>query len=330
MNYLIAVDNTFTIPNSPIKIEMAKYTDRDGYSALTQLLPTSIEVTPLDDDLIIVAEANTTVQSGESGSYSVLVTDLSAPKLPPQKFSFYVYDAPQVLSKTWLYSLFNSLLPNLYKSNNALNSADNMGVSAICEILYQQLVEDFYNAIYSVGENQSYNQQWEYSYIGINNFLQNVKYPADFLTAMMCIPTQTGIKMPDIAIFTSRLAFCITGFENPVSVYYNPVSDVYHIDVYSNNTILPWVLGISQLGINTFLGEAQSNIYIYILCKVVSKLLPISIKYQFTFLTYTEFGETFNSTQPLANEYINPAITYDAYGVINNYNLFNTKGYYKL
>lgn len=330
MSYLIAVDNTFTIPNSPIKIEMAKYTNRDGYSALTQLLPTSIKVTPLDDGLIVVTGTTTTVQTAESGSYSVLVTDLASPEIPPQKFSFYVYDAPQVLNKSWLYNLFNSLLPDLYNSNNALNSADNLGVSAICEALYQQLVEAFYNAIYSVGKNQAYNSQWEYSYIGINNFLQNVKYPADFITTMMCIPTQTGIRMPDIAIFTSRLAFCITGVENPVSVYYDLFSNVYHIDVYSNNTILPWILGVSQLGINTFLVQAESNIYIYILCKIVSKLLPISIKYQFTFLTYTEFEENFNSSQPLASEYINPAITYDAYGVINNNNVFNTKGYYQL
>lgn len=324
--YFIAVDNTFTVPNSPIMVECGKYQVRDGYPCIQRLPTSEYTVNPIDDDMSLVK--NAIVQCAKSGNYSCLVTDLLDLSQPPQVFSFYVYDAPIVLSEQWILTVINELLPTIYKSNNILNNADNGGTAAIYQLLYKQLVEAFYNAISSVGSGDAYNSKWEFTYIGINNFLQNVKYPADFLKAMMQIPNKTGIRMPDIAIFTSRLAYCITGFENPVRVWHDDILDVYNIDIYSNNAALPWALGISQLAINTTLGSAQTNTFTYVLCKIISKLLPVSIKYKFTFLTSQEFIDTFNSTEPLPSEFINPLVKYDAYGIVNTYNLFNTKGYF--
>lgn len=326
--YLIGVDNTFTLPNSPIKIEMGKYFDVSGYKSIRPLLSGEYWVKCLTQYCYGVND--NTVQCALVGSYSFLITDKTEPSINPLPFSFYVYPSPLALGESWLLQLINGELPTIYNPNEILNDADNSGIAAVMSKLYRQLNELFYGTITSIGSGSSYSQDWEYVYIGVNNFLQNAVYPADFLRTMMRIPSQTGISMPDLAIITSRLAYQITGQPNPVEMYYSDTTDTYVINIYANSTFGGWRLGVSQLGVDTVLTTGESSPYVYILSKILARLLPITVKYIINILTYDVFLAEFNTTQVLFNDYIDSSVKYQAYVVVNNNNLFNTKGYYRV
>lgn len=326
--YFIGVDNTFTLPNSPIKIEVGKYSNVAGYQSIQPLANTEFWVKCLTPYSYLVNDH--TVQCGVVGSYSFLITDKTEPVLTPQLFSFYVYPTVNVLGETWLLQLINAELPTIYNPNQVLNAADNAGIAAVWKQLYIQLAELYYGTITSIGTGDSYSQDWEYVYIGINNFLQNCYYPAEFLKTMMKIPSQTGISMPDLAIITSRLAYQITNAPNPVEMYYDDTIDTYIINIFANGATTGWILGTSTLGVNTVLGTSITSQYTYILSKIIAKLLPVTVKYIINVLTYSVFLTDFVVAQVLPNDFIDPEVYYDAYVVVNNNNLFNTKGYYRV
>jgi len=328
MSYFVGVDNTFTVPNAPIKIEMGKYSNVAGYKSIKPLLHDQFWVKPLNPQTLLIDER--TVQCGTVGSYSFLITDLTTPSAIPQVFSLYVYQAINSLGKDWLLQLINAELPTIYNPSQVLNSADNAGIAAVMAQLYQQLVELYFGTITSVGTGSSYSQDWEFVYIGINNFLQNCVHPAEFLHTMMMIPAITGISMPDLATVTSRLAYQITDAPNPVEIYYNEPSDTYVINIFANTVNTGWRLGISELGVDTVLSTGASTPFSYILSKIIAKLLPVTIKYIINILPYNTFLTEFNIAQVQSNDYIDPSVKYTAYVVVNNNNLFNTKGYYRV
>lgn len=326
--YKIGVDNTFTVPNSPVKIEMGEYSEVAGYKSIKALGSSEIMVKCLDQFSYNVSP--NTVQCGTVGSYSFLITDKTKLTINPQLFSFYVYPFPNALGKDWLLQLINGELPTIYNPNEILNAADNAGIAAVMNQLYLQLVDLYYGTITSIGTGSSYSQDWEYVYIGVNNFLQNCVYPAQFLKTMMRIPAQTGISMIDLSIFTSNLAFQITGQPCPVEMYYNEPTNTYIINIFANNIVYGWQLGLSLLGEDTYLSTPESSPFVYILCKILGKLLPVTIKYFINILPYDIFLNEFNTAQVQANDYIDSSVRYQAYAVVNNNNLFNTKGYYRV
>jgi hypothetical protein len=328
MNNFIGIKNTFVNPNSPIVLECGYYNIKSGgYKCLTKLDSSQFNLNPITDKNIYLVNSNT-LQCATIGNYSVLVTN-KALYSAPQIFKFLVYDTPQIINKEWLAQLINSELPSIYQTQNPLNNADNYGSATVLSLVYDNIYQLFYNLITSVGENKAYSANWEYVYIGANNFLQNAVYPSNFLKTMMQIPTQTGISMIQLAIITSKLAFQFTGLPNPVSMYYDGVSKVYFIDIYRNSQTIGWELGTSELGIDTVLARTESTQYSYILINIISKLLPITIKYQINFLIYQDFLDSFQINQVGDNDYIDASIKYDAYQVMNNNNIFNTKGFYK-
>ncbi len=123
----------------------------------------------------------------------------------------------------------------------------------------------------------------------------------------MCVNTQTGVSMMDIAMFASRISYQFTGVENPVRVYYDDLTDIYHIVLYTNAQI-GWLLGVT----------------------IISRLLPIHIKYVFDVSLYQTFLTEYNIAQVGLNQFIDPSVKYDAYSVVNNNNKFNTRGYYRV
>lgn len=324
----IGIRNTFTNPNAPIVIESGYYnTKQDGYKCLTKLSISEKSLNPITAaNMYKVNE--TTIQCATVGSYSVLVANKLL-NTSPQLFSFTVYEAPQIINKEWLTQLINSELPTIYKSQNQLNNADNYGSATVLSIVYESVYQLFYNTITSIGKDKAYNSNWEYVYVGANNFLQNAVYPADFLNTLMQVITQTGISMPNLAILASKIAFQYTGLNNPVSMWYNPEDDVYYIDVYVNGVLIGWELGVSELGIDTVLSMASASQYSYILSEIVAKLIPITVNYQIQLLNYQDFLDGFNTAQVANSDYIDSAVKYDAYMVVNNNNIFNTKGFYK-
>jgi hypothetical protein len=260
----------------------------------------------------------------------MLVYALEYPDLPPKLFSLYAYESPQPITPELILGILNGELPSIYNPNDELNKADNFGMSTVLAAIYQQVYTLFYNSIMSVGSGNQYNQNWEFVYIGINNLLQNAAYPAQLLSTLMRIPTQTSIQIAPMALFISRIAFQYSGSTTPVQIVYNLASDEYLINLYTSENV-GWQLGVpgrTELGESTYLFETRASAFLYILCSIIGRLMPVQIKYSLEPLSKLVFNTDFNTAVVEIQDYIDPAVQYDAYEVVNNNNTLNAKGYF--
>lgn len=332
MSYFIGCSNTFVNPNTPVVIEFGEYNLKSVgfglYPCITKFSTNQYNLSLIDDSLYKINR--NTVQAAEIGSKSVLVYDLINANAAPQLFSFFVYESPLILSQEALLNIINQELPTIYKSSNVLNNADNSGISAVMAAIYKEVYSLFYNVITSIGSGNKYNTDWEYVYVGINNFLQNAIYPAEFIKTLMQVNSKTSIQIPQMAILISKLAFQFTGEISPIYIYYDLATDTYYINIY--NSISPgWQLGVSgrsELGVTTFLNFGQTTGYLYILSVIIGRLMPIQVKYLIGTYTIDDFNTAFNINDVDVNDYIDSSVNYDAYAVVNNNNIFNTQGYY--
>lgn len=328
----IGLDNTFVNPNAPLVVEVGIYTTKDsGYRCITKLDKSEYDVLPITDTGIYKVN-NNVVQCARKGDYTIAVYGLGASEFPPELFSFFVYDSPQLINKKMALQIIAAELPTIYKSSNPLNNADNNGIAAVLALVYKQVYTLFYGAITSIGESNSYNPNWEYVYLSMNKFLQNAVHPADFLKTLMQVPTKTGVSFSDLAIFASRLSFQFTGENTPVSVEYLPVTNKYNITIYipdSGYGSKIWFLGSKGLGVGTYLGGVLENPFVFILSRLIGRLMPVTVKYNITLTPVSDFSLNYDISPVNTNDYIDASINYDAYVVVNNNNLFNTKGYFK-
>lgn len=329
-SYFIGFDNTFVTPNSPLVVEFGAYiTKENGYKCITKYDKSDYDVLPLYKNGLYKVNDNV-VQCSRVGNYSLAVYDLLADIQTPLIYSFYAYQSPQIINKEMCLQIINAELPTIYKPSNELNNADNNGIAQVMADVYKEVYTLFYGIITSLGVENEYNPNWESVYIGVNKFLNNAAYPAQFLKTLMQVATKTGVSFKDIATFASRISYQFIGEPVPVRVFYQELTNSYRVDIYLPDDTFGdkvWFLGYSTLGNNTYLFDKIGNAYIYILCKLITRLMPVTVKYNIRLLPYQEFLNNFDTVTVTGNDYIDHSINYDAYVVINNNNLFNTKGY---
>lgn len=329
MPYQLVANNTFFIPASPIVFAMGEYqTKVSGYKCITQLSPHSFIIQPQTKTNITQIN-NSTLQCNTLGNFSVLGYVVGGDK--PILYSFRIYETPLILGKEALLSIINQELPAIYKHTNVLNNMDNNGIAAVLASVYEEVYNAFYSAIMSVGTAHGYNPNWEFVYLGLNNFLQNAIYPAAFIQTLIRVPTLTSIQIPPMAQLISRLAFQFTGLNTPVAIIYDSDSKIYNINIYTQNAE-GWSLGIptrTELGDTTYLISGSSSPFLYIISLIIGRLMPVQVKYIINVFSYTaDFLTLFNVDDVESPDFIDPSVTYDAYEVVNNNNQFNTKGYF--
>ncbi len=325
--YSIALANTYSATYTPLAV-LAGYVNQKSmaYNCITQIPTTDYVAYPFNNDLTIIN--SNMLQTPTEGSYSIFLYDTTTTN-PPIPFSFYVFRKFFNISDEILLQLINRELPAIYSPDNELNNVDNIASAGVIKALYDYIYSLFWNALTSVGTGTGYNSQWETVYIGATNFLQNATYPAQFLRTLMNVNTQTSTQAFSIAQCLSRLIFQFTGVSAPVEVAYDSAGKKYLINIFYEG-FSGWILGITghtELGITTILGDTGSNSFLWIINEVANRLMPAYVKFSIIYLSTTEFDAQFNTSIVDSSDFINPAIIYDAYEVVNNNNVFNTQGY---
>lgn len=324
-NYIIALANTYCMTDAPLVVEMAYYNDKpSGYSCLTKLPASDILVVNTDDAINV---RDNTVMVHTQGSYTVLVYDKNLPT--PLPFSFYAFTNLFVNNHVSLLSIFNQELPEIYNAADPLNYADNYAITGVFAEVYKYIYELFYNTITSIGVGSEYNKDWELVFVGVNNFLSGAVYPSQLLKTLMQIKTLTGTRVKQIATCLSRILYQYTGESTPVSVRYNSTARRWDINIYAA-TYNVWVLGVSgssELGVTTKLSNGQQQSYFWFVGEVAKRIMPAFTKFRINSTSRAIFDASYNIGDVNADDYVNPDLIYDAYEVVNNDNVFNTRGY---
>lgn len=332
-NYYIALANAYNLTSSPLVVNVGFYNQKTmDYQCITKL--------DKDDYIVLVPNKNMTiidtniVQTINPGSYTIQVIDRNDSENVPLLYNFSVITKPFTLNQDLILRTINRELPNIYKSSELFNNADNFASAGVLSALYDFIYQLYWNSITSIGVENGYNSSWEYVYIGVNNFLNNAidGYPAQFLRTLMNVNTQTSVQGFSLAQTLSRLIYQFTGTTAPVVIEYIPAGRKYYINIYYSITT-GWLLGIpgrSELGITTYLESGSGNAFLWILSTVIERLMPAFVGYQINYITIDVFNDTYNVTDVGIDDYIDPAVIYDAYEVVNNNNNFNTRGYLKL
>lgn len=331
--YFTAIENTYYATNAPLTVVTGYYnTKMSGYECITKLNNNDYEVVPYvltaqQESAFININTNTVMTKNEN-SYTLFVIDFSQTDNPPIPYSFYTYNNVTFLSSDGVADILLQEYPAIYKDFNILNQINNAGNVSVLYQLYRVLYSIFYNSITSVGANGTYNNKWEYVYLGVNNLLNNAKYPVNFLKTLMNINTQCSTQGFSIAITISRLTFQFIGIKVPVQVVYDDMLGGYYINIYYNVPDV-WSLGtpgFTELDDTTYLLGAGTG-YLWVINLLVARLMPAFVKWQIQYLSLDTFETNFDVADVDIDDYYNPAILYDAYMVVNNNNNFNTKGY---
>lgn len=324
MIYTAGLDNTYNTINAPFVIEMGKKTTKaEGYQCLTKVPSANILLKYQDDGMIEVNNHAFMVSS--IGSYSVLCYDTSNPM--PVPLSVYAYQSLFINNTTNILQIISQELPAIYSNDNLPNLADNFATAAVFERAYSFIYKLFYDAVSSVGEGKEYNRMWEQVYIGSNDFLLTAKYPAEFIKTLMQVGTRTGVKIKDISIVISRLMYQFSGFPFPVEIVFDDANNRYDVNIYNMPTIMQWVLGYSQLGINTILTTELQRSDLWFIYLTLKRLMPVFVKFRINYFDADKFNTDFRVDLVDENDYLLDSVNYNAYMVVNNNNIYNTKGY---
>jgi len=245
----------------------------------------------------------------------------------PVPLSVYAYQSLFINNTTNLLQIISQELPAIYSNDNLPNLADNFATAAVFERVYSFIYNQFYDAISSVGEGKEYNRMWEQVYIGSNDFLLTAKYPAEFIKTLMQVGTRTGVKIKDISIVISRLMYQFSGFPFPVEIVFDDANNRYDVNIYNMPTIDQWILGYSQLGINTILTTELQRSDLWFIYLTLKRLMPVFVKFRINYFDADKFNTDFRVDLVDEDDYLLDSINYNAYMVVNNNNIYNTKGY---
>lgn len=334
MNYFCGILNNYKQTNSPLNIAVGRYNEKtDGYKCITKLENKNFKIINLSKNNIITKIPNyNAIMSDKAGSYFVLIYDVTTTEnnLKPTLLPVYIFNELFNNTQTSVYKTITHELPQLYKYSNKYNNVDNLATAKVIEEVYLFIYNLFYNTVSSVGRGKVYNQNWEIVYFATNNLLKNFVYPADLIESLLQINGLVATKVKDIAIFLSRILYQMVGVLVPVYIYYNKNSKQYIITIYNTNLLSAWSLGDrdkSILGETTILTSRTESQHLWIISILARRLMPCSNKFTIIFNSIEIFKEKFNTEIVKENDYIDDNVIYDAYGVVNNDNLFNTKGY---
>lgn len=327
MMYNIYINNDFSVINQPIILSIGKNKELvSGYKYQELINRSRIKLRALDDGVQILD--NITFMSQTVGSHAIQVfIDDSMIDI----FNIYTYENLTIINQHNLYTIFTQELPAIYNQNNPYNYADNYATSKMFAELYKFIYTAYYNAFTSLGKDGAYNIGFEELYFGRRGIISGSSNPSQILKLLIQISNRTGITYKDISIFLSRLIFAVNGAENRVHMYQNAADEICNIDVYlaTGN----WQLGVTgntELGITTILGSpASQSLVNYLLVTMLTRLMPTQVKWIITAKAINDFSSDFNSNDVLDSMYIKDSVYYDAYGAVNNNNVFNMKGYNK-
>lgn len=326
-NYEIALANTYYAVDSPLQVNVGYYqTKLSGYKCITQLSNSEFQLNLFSSGLIDIG--NNRILAKNSDSYTIFIIDPSQSDNIPIPFSFYTFQNLYIVNNEVLNSILNQELPMIFNPNQPFNAINNAGTVSVLLKVYNTCYDLFYNSTTSIGLGTSYNSNWEYIYLGINNILQNAVYPAEFLKTMMNINTQCSIQGYSLAITFSRLVYQFIGEAVPVQIVYDNDTSQYLVNIYYNVPDV-WSLGtvgFSELDDTTFLLGTGTS-FLWVINKIVTRLMPAQVKWIIQYLSRDTFNTDFNISDVDTNDFYDPAVLYDAYMVVNNKNNFNTQGF---
>lgn len=179
-----------------------------------------------------------------------------------------------------LYSILKQELPSSYN-----NSIDPNSGNYLDNIASVKLLAEMYKVIYTMASMQypsfGYTTNWEFALNSSNNLFLLATYPSAALNLLYQVPYQTGITRYDLTLFIAK--FCYYWLGQSVVVYID--SDI-NIIVYIAEPSITWTLGdaeLSLLGISTYLGNSQYDLFGFLLTRFILRYFPVHIKWTLTF-----------------------------------------------
>lgn len=255
----------------------------DNTGILTQILPTDPNLTYKilnNTNNQLSNQGNLMFIPNQLGSYGIYFTYNNGTKILTNYLYVLAINPLQRLGYNQIYTILKQELPSSY--NNSVSSTSGNYLDNNASV---QLLTYMYSVLYGISDSQypanGYTTNWEFALNNSNNLFLLATYPNLALNLLYQVPYQTGITRYDLTLFIAK--FCYYWLGEPIVVY---IDGNTNIIVYVEEPSITWTLGdavLSLLGITTYLGNSDYDIFAVLLIQFILRYFPVHLNWTLTF-----------------------------------------------